>query len=111
MALARKSIKKVADQCLFSRKSHNYALRNIGKTVLKEVKSFVAKSNLSLFGSHSMKDLREFEWGCLHQEILETHLLYPQFSSQVQSAEKNIAIELVSFVCAWPSSSNIDPIK
>ena len=41
MALARKSMKKVADQCLFCRKSHNYALRNIGKTVLKEVKSFV----------------------------------------------------------------------
>lgn len=85
MALARKSMKKVADQCLFSKKSHNYALRNIGKTVLKEVKSFVAKSNLSLFGSHSMKDLREFEWDRLHQEMLETA---PTLSSIFFSATK-----------------------
>ena len=78
-------MKKLADQFLLNRKSHNYALRNTGKTLLKQVKSFLAKSNLSSFGSHSMKDLREFEWDRLHQEMLETA---PTLSSILFSATK-----------------------
>ncbi len=82
-AIARKSMKKVADQCLSNHRSREYALQNIRKTVLKEMRD-IATSD-SIFGNKSVGELKEFQWEKILQEILK---LAPTFGSILISATK-----------------------
>ena len=106
-AVAWRSMKKLANECLSDDRTRHYILLHVGKIVLKEMKG-ITSCHESIFGSKSIDDLKHIKWIKLYDELKRLALVFSSIliSATRTRTPRNNQIAVVC-VCVLLFSLNI----